>query len=509
MANIKADSKQFWQRFLESLKTGMTEREGEKDYSNKEIEACYGVSAAPVNSLFGQKGRDYQSKWSNEEMGAFNSGEPAWDARKILLASVMWGSKAASGCKAFGVKRAEFEPVVMASFEPGLSDLDNWRKGCAAADGLAAGRFAGDFRSDVVQSVGTYAAHFVGKLTNSNATTGAVLALPEASPQPYLYAGSVGEISLDCAVNSSPGASGYRNMLDCSRRVREQGCASASSEDAAIADAFDSAIARLGTGEDRPVNRTVDWRLRQVVLPKNGGYIAMTPLAAAGISEQVFAQRKQLPGVEITLPVGGTKPGNVTSIYSATRSLVRDVPSVSYGGISVYLRILHRGYSIASLSRRKPFQEALDYYGSWHVRNEFVRDRNSVKAAELEARSSGISRIVSMVFEDVQEASNNVLDYLDSLEADERVVQLNALRGKGTIEAAIATGGFSHDFVEAIAGRIVQTIDGHKFALDGSAGAKPNGKCSQNVSIMLGREDRARLPRVIGSLASKFIARGN
>lgn len=505
MAGIKADSKQFWQRFLESLKAGMPLREDGKDYSNKEIEVWYGVSPAAVNSLFGQKGRNYQSKWSDQEMGAFNSGEPAWDTHEILLASTMWGSKAASRCKAFSVKREEFESVVMASFDPTLSSLDNWQRGCAAADSLAASRFSGDFANDVKQSVEKYAAHFIGKLTNSNATTGAVLALPEASPQPYLYAGSIGDLSLDCAIGSSPDSAGYRKMLDCSRHVREHGRDAASDEDLAIADAFDDAIACLGSGEDRAINRTVDWLLRQVILPRNGGYVAMTPLAAAGICEKILAQRDDLPGQEIALPIGGTKPGNVTSIYSATRALVRDVPSVSHGGISVYLRLLHRGYSIAV---GKPLLEALDHYGVWLARNEFVYRRNSVEAAELEIRSSGITRIVSLVLEDVQKVSNEVLDHLDSLELDERTAQLNALYDKGAIEAAIATGRFSHDFVEAITRRIVQRIDGHKFALGGAPSAKPRGKRSNEVSIMLGQKGRERLPRVIGELAPKFIARG-
>lgn len=497
MAGIKADSKQFWQRFLESLKAGMPARGEGKDYGNKEVEAYYGVSPAAVNSLFGLKGRNYQSKWSDAEMGAFNSGGASWDARKILLASTMWGSKAASRCKSFSVKRDEFEAVVVASFDPALSDLDNWLRGRTAADSLAASRFSGDFANDVKQSVEAYAAHFIGKLTNSNATTGAILALPEASPQPYLYAGSIGELPLDSSGGAGAGPAAYKTMLDCSRRVRELGRDAASGEDVAIADAFDDAIAGLGSGEDRPINRTVDWRLRQIVLPRNGSYVAMTPLAAAGISEQIFVQRDNLPGDEIALPIGGANLRNVTSIKSATRALVRDVPSVSYGGISVYLRLLHRGYSIAS---RKPLPEALDHYGDWLARNEFVDDRNSVKAAQLEIRSSGISRIVSLVLEDIQQLSNDVLDYLDSLEPEERSAQSNALCNKGAIEAAIATGRFSHDFVEGITRRIVQRIDGHKFALDGS---KRN-----TVSILLGREDRERLSRVIGELAPKFVARG-
>lgn len=298
-------------------------------------------------------------------------------------------------------------------------------------------------------------------------------------------------------------------MLACSRRVREQGRESSTDEDVAIADAFDSSIALLGSGEDRPANRTVDWRLRQVVLPKNGAYVATTPLAAAGISGRIFAQRERLPGSEIVLPVGGTKPRIVTAIYSATRSLVRDVPSVSYGGVSLYLRILHRGYSFAPMSKNKSFMEAMDHYGNWLAQNEFVSGesgRNSVKAAEIETRSSGIFRIVSMVLGGIQEASNDIQDYLDSLDESERDTQMSALCGKGAIETAIATGRFSHEFVDAIAGRIVQMIDGRKFTVSAPAGANPSGK--QKVSIMLGRNGRERVKRVTVSLVSEFIARG-
>jgi len=101
MAGIKADPKQFWQRFIDALKEGLPAREDGKDYSNKEVEAHYGLKSSVLNGLFTPKGRNYQVKWSDAEMSAFNAGEPPWDIHKVLLASIMWGSSVSSRCRSW------------------------------------------------------------------------------------------------------------------------------------------------------------------------------------------------------------------------------------------------------------------------------------------------------------------------------------------------------------------------------------------------------------------------
>jgi len=495
MAGIKADPKEFWQRFIDALKEGLPKREDGKDYSNKEVEAHYGLKSSVLNSLFAPKGRNYQVKWSDAEMSAFNAGEPPWDIHRVLLASIMWASSVSSRCRSLSVTRDEFESAVMASFDEQLSVLENWRRGCDAAERLAESRFSGDFAKDVERSVKDHAAHFIGKLTNSNATTGAILALPDPSPQPYLYSGSIGELRLDCWANSSPKAAAYRKMLDCWQRVRETGRQSASAHDVAIADAFDEAVSALGSGEDRAMNRSVDYRLRQIVLPKNGGYVALTPLGAAGISDHIFSHADNLAGYEISLPIGGTKLGNVTSISAATRVLVREVPSVGYGGISTYLRLLHRGYLIKV---RKELREALDHYCQWFSSNSFVHGRNSVKAKQIEVASSGIYRIVMLAMKDVQSLSEDVMDYLDTLDEDEREKKRAALINKGSIEAAIATGSFSRDFIGEMSRLIVNLVESHEYR-------SANG---ENVSIALTHEDHERRLAVVGELISRFIVNG-
>lgn len=493
MAGIKYDHKQFWQALLDALKAGMPPRP-EKDYSNKEIEAFYGISAPSIKSLFEPKGRNYQSRWSDVEMGLFNAGTPPWTSRQHLLAAVLWGSRAAHKCKSLSVRRDEFESHVIASFVEAGTDLDNWRNGCAAADDLAAQRFQGDFAADVEGAVSAYAAHFIGKITNSNASTGAVVALPVESPLPYLYSGSLGDIELDCAVNSSPDASGYRRMLDCSRRVREQGRDVASPEDIAIGDAFDEAMARLGTGEDREINRSVDWRLRQIVLPRGKGYVSLTPLGAAGISAAVAAHGEAIWAPTISLPIGGSKPGNVSSISAVTLAHVYDVPSLSSGGIALYMRLLHRGYRINK--KNKDLSEAIAYYGQWLGKNAFVDGRDSMKAAEIEMCSSGIVRIVALILSDIQSRSNSIQDYLETLDDDAREKGIEAIQEKGVIEAAIVRGIFAADFVDALATSVVRSINGHKYKVGRDI-----------VQIMLGPQDKARLHGVVQTLVSRSLKR--
>jgi len=498
MAGIKADPKQFWQRLLEALASGMPAREGGKGYSNKEIEAHYGLTPRALSDLLGPKGRNYQVKWSDEEVSAFNAGEPPWGIHKELLGAILWGSSASSRCRSLSVKRDEFESVVMATLDERLSDLENWRRGCEAAERLADSRFSGDFAKDVAKSVIGHAAHFIGKLTNSNAATGAILAVPDPSPQPYLYSGSIGGLPLDCWSNSSPSAASYRKMLDCSIRVRELGREAASSHDLAIADAFDQAVRSLGTGEDRAMNHRVDYRLRQIVLPKNGGYVALTPLSAAGISDLVFSHADRLAGYEIPLPVGGTKPGNVTSIVSATRALVRDVPSISYGGVSVYLRLVKRGYFIPV---RKDLRDALDRYHEWLSGNTFTDGRNSLKARQIELASSGIYSIVRLVMMDIQSVSNDIMDYFDTLDPDDRQQKESVLSNKGPVEAAIARGGFSREFVDEISRLIVQLIETSEY--------KPkNASNKKAVSMFLTREDHERRLAVVNEIVSRFVVRG-
>jgi hypothetical protein len=498
MAGIKADPKQFWQRFLDSLAAGLPAREDGKNYSNKEIEAHYGVKPSVMNGLFAASGRNYQAKWSDAEMSAFNVGEPPWDIRKVLLAAVMWSSSASSRCKALSVTKEQFETAVMQCFDERSSDLENWHRGCEAAEKLAASRSSSDFTKDVTKSVIDHAAHFIGKLTNSNATTGAILALPDPSPQPYLYSGSIGELPLDRWANLGGKTTAYKEMLNCWKRVRGSGRESASVHDVAIADAFDKALSTLGTGEDRPMNRSVDYRLRQIVLPKNGGYVALTPLSSAGISEIVLSHANNLAGYVIPMPVGGTNPGNVTSIIAATRALVCDAPSVSYGGVSVYLRLLNRGYFITV---RNSLREALDRYYDWFSGNTFVDGRNTLKARQIECASSGIYSIVSLVMGDIQNLSNHVMDYLDTLEPDDRQKKEKALIDKGPVESAIAMGSFSREFVDEISRLIVKLIETSKYK-------STKDSHERSVSIFLTREDHERRLVVVSEIVSKFVVVG-
>ncbi len=496
MAGIVADATQFWQRLLAELKAGMPTPENGKDYTNKDIEKHFGISKNSVTSLFGAKSRNYQVKWTDEQMEAFIRGEPLWEDKKALLASIMWGSAASARCRKLAIERKEFESVVAEAFDPSLSDWENWRRGCEAADRLALQKATG-LKESVKRIVENQAAHFIGKITNSNATTGAVLASPDPDPQPYLYSGSLGEIPLDCAVASREDAASYRRMRDCFMRVKEVGRDTASAEDIEIADTFEATLESLGTGEERPINRGVDYRLKQIVVPKEDGYVALTPLGAMGISEIIFGidEKKEhgLPGREIVLKIGGSKPRNVTSFLSvAGRVIVRETPAVTENGISRYLRLQTRGYSI-TLS--KPLREALDHYGSWLEKNRFVDDRDSVRASEIEVASSGLSRIVSLVLDGIRGLSDDIQDYLGSLDESEYQEKIDALFAKGPIEAAIATGDFTPEAINAISEMIITLIDRHKFTND------------QNklMPVAFGIADRNRLKRSIQMIMARTL----
>jgi len=502
MALIRYDAKNFWNQFLGALNAGMPQRDG-ANYSKKEIESHFGVNAQSVNSLFGDKGRKYQEKWTDAQVGAFNAGTPSWEIRRTLLASILWGSKAeaVTRCKAFSVKRDEFEAAMTAAFSENSSDLENWKRGCDVAVNLVSRRFAGSFKADVETSVEKFAAHFIGKLTHSNAKTGAVLVRSlsvEETALPYLYTGSIGEIPLDCSVNSSGEASAYRRMLECAERVRAEGESASSAEDVEVARAFDDAVKKLGTGEDRAFNRAVDFRLRQLVLPRpDASYVALAPLGAAGISRRLMEHSKAIFARRIDLPLGGTKAGNVTSISEATRAYFFDTPPHDDQGVVIYLRLLRRGFSIDR--RDKDLLEALNHYGFWLSSNASAR-LNTVAAADLEKRASGITRIVSKIYEDIREISRQVRDYLTGLTEEESAASVDGFAEDetGIIEYALVTGIFSPAFIKAVTGKILRLIDGHEYSiLDGNAKSK--------VAIVLSIDDQARLSRVIADLLRERI----
>ena len=194
MADIKFDSTAFWKGFIVSLSAGLPP--GDKEPTKADVEGFYGIKKNVIDKLFSKSERNYQEKFSNEEMSAFNAGTPPWNIRKKLISAALWKSKAAVDCKCLGVNLRDFVNAAEASLLPEASDLENWLLGSRATKELASNFFKSDFKEAVEKSVSSLASHFNGKITHSSAKSGAVLVTPDPEPLPYLYAGSLGEIGL-------------------------------------------------------------------------------------------------------------------------------------------------------------------------------------------------------------------------------------------------------------------------------------------------------------------------
>lgn len=491
MANIKFDSTAFWDGFLVSLSAGMPIT-GEAP-TKAEIEEFYGVKKGFVDALFGEKGRNYQVKFSDGEMAAFNAGAPPWDIRKSLLIATLWKSKAANECKALGVKLPDFVSTVEPSLSSALDDLGNWMQGFGAAGQLARQLSGGGFDAAVTESVTNMAAHFIGKITHSSAESGAVLVLPDCNPLPYLYSGTVGEIGLDKAVGSSQDTT-FAKAKEAWLRVRENGKAASVASDIAVADVFERTLSRLGSGEDRPMNRFVDYRLRQIKLPRDGEYVAFTPLGSGGISKVIAGAKDEglVSGEQTYLSVGGAKRSNVTQFDEIRRAYVFFAPAVSASGIATYLRLVNRGFK---LYKTREMKGALDEYGTWLGKNGFVDDRNTFTAARIERQASIIRQIVWLALNQYREASIQVSEYIAFIKNDEEAEKaVSVLAAKGVIEKAIATGRASFELKEVLAKEIVKLIDGHRFK---------NKK--DTLSIILSRGDRDRVTSNVSNIVSRYL----
>ncbi|TXF10356.1 hypothetical protein [Pelomicrobium methylotrophicum] len=420
-------------------------------------------------------------------MQEFNAGRPRWEDYKLLFAAIVYESARSKGARALGIGRDEIEKAVMAAFVESASDIENWNAGIAAMEGLVAARLSsGDEAAGKIKSiVREFAAHFTGKLTNSHATTGGVVARPDPDPLPFLYAGAFGyKVPLDYIKNAGA-SSAFIRMRD----VYEKSLAGQPLEahEAMVAKAFKEALKELGSGEDRDVNATVDWRLRQIMLPKDDGYVVLTPLSSGGISKMVADRAYDVDGGQrkrrflaekLTLPVGGNNRQNVTAFPEAETAWLFRVPNVSTNGDVIYRRLANSGFSLVETP---DLRDAIREYADWYLANRCVPGKDTVLSRRIERAASGIGLIAYYAMEQVMEAMEAVHDYLDGLTAEEKRKARAALEEKGAIEAAIASYEITRDLIEALADLIVKKIDGAKY-----------GKKNAD-SIVLDMKDKSRL----------------
>ncbi len=179
---------------------------------------------------------------------------------------------------------------------------------------------------------------FSHKTVNSNAPAGGIRLAPEQGLKlPYVSARTLlgaGEApALDYPANAGKTATAVKQL----NQLREGSVTAPADEAQRIQATLAEAIAR-GTriGTDK-----VSLRARQLLLPKEGGYVAVTPLTAGGVSRKLRAQVRQhnerlketpddtqrrIPAAVFGL--GGSNPQNVGSLVrDMQRPLVFFAPS--------------------------------------------------------------------------------------------------------------------------------------------------------------------------------------
>jgi len=77
MAKIPADATMFWNIFVEDI-SQLIPKQSKTGDSAKIVEDYYGLKIDIVKKVFQPKDGNYQKKLSDEEMMAFNEGQPSW-----------------------------------------------------------------------------------------------------------------------------------------------------------------------------------------------------------------------------------------------------------------------------------------------------------------------------------------------------------------------------------------------------------------------------------------------
>lgn len=501
MAAITADTKAFYTRFALALSslTGQEPRQ-----------ACKGlnISEAALKSAFSVKGKNLQAKWDDARMERFNAGSPDADDAALLVSALLWSSTLTASLKASGIARAAFEQACLeaAKNNPSAASGDLaacWSVMVQAAQALKAEAAAsGQHVQSIRKAASAVACHFHGKLIHSGAESGALLRTQRsAKPMPYLYSAHFEHLELDYFPNGTPTAATCRKANALLQQLRAG--QPLAQDDREVAQAFEAAVHELGSGEDRACNRFVDPKLRQLKLPKDGGYVVITPLACPAISREIahwqerVAQEKEqagqaahrLPALE--LAYGGANIQNATSIREVTRVLIFEAPNVAVNATTQALSIIHRGWRVPIRDMADTLEAHIE-----HVRkNAWLEDHDSRLAQTIEKSDAGaLKSAIRIAINDWREKSQALLEAAeDSPELAEQA--RDAAIEHGPLVRAMLNGRPDPEAMEALQHAIVEAIQSY---YDGKARKDPQ-------KYLLTAKERARLSEVIKNLVAATI----
>lgn len=211
--------------------------------------------------------------------------------------------------------------------------------------------------------------HFSFKTTNSNATSGGIrvgpdkgLDLPYVSARTLIQAGYV--IPLDYAANG-----GKTALIAKQVNAFEAGKAAPGRPDEARAIQDAMRDARTTGGE---VNADfVSLRLRQLLLPRDGAYVAVTPLGASGLCQiiknridshnEVARETGRHRLTRAFLGIGGANPQNVGALVRDMQQPLVSFPPQARGDLREVFGTYYRGISL------RPSRSKMLDYRQWQM----------------------------------------------------------------------------------------------------------------------------------------------
>lgn len=330
------------------------------------------------------------------------------------------------------------------------------------------------FHADQYHQTITNLVHFSFKTVNSNAPGGGVrlsnedfLDLPYLSVRCLMATGH--EIAMDYTANAGKTATVVKQVNAFLSGNQDQAGAD---EREAIRQALEEALqTRQEIGCD-----AVSTRLRQLLIPKDDGYVALTPVGSGGLckllNERLRAHTEAIkvenePGQPRTLAriptgvfgIGGANPQNVGSLVrEMQRPMVFSAPTESRD-IREVLSIHFRGI------RLNLPDHLLREYRDW--REAMKRRHGGVMPTNLSAREAEqehVANIVRPLFDRADKARARLLNHVDVLPS--RGHPLIAPEVESEIRGLIDPEQRDRDWADRLAMRLARQIGDYDFRDD-------------------------------------------
>jgi len=353
-------------------------------------------------------------------------------------------------------------------------------------------------RQTARNAVLAFGAHFSGKLVNSNAQQAFRLATARATAQPHVSSRSLLAAKIELPLDQSKldNSGVYQRIV----KILEgdplmEGAAVPAEHIEAIRAGAEEAI-REAAARRIP---SVDHRLRQVLLPTEGEYIAVTPLPAAGLALLWHKRLDAYPKPakwrkpdKVSMPVGGAIVRNTTRLPANViqEQLVFRTPQRNEQS-RVLWRFVYRTWQPRLL--RESAQAAI---ASIHNFSESDVFGDSASVAAAKAQASGALRLLvvdchrqaNQLAQDIAEAT--FIEAGTEVQIDEPLLRRNRTGEITALDLAILHQSFGADYRHAMASTIVRAL---RTVASRSDGTDP----------LMGESDRERVIRAIETILER------